>query len=95
MWLISTATLFLLSSLLITQTAVGYSVRNIELPTLRVVVVPSSSNNPSRDEIVLHKPAGSDLIVGNGEEIPVQSRLTLECDAAYPVQFIYTGDGVK
>jgi len=68
----------------------GYNVRNIELPTLRVAVYPTNSN----EEIVLHKPPNSQLIVGEGEEISLKSRIKLECEAGYPVQFIYTGDGV-
>ena len=72
----------------------GYSVRNLEFPTMRLVVVPANSLNPSQDETVLHKPTNSELIMGEGEEIPLNSKLILECDASYPVQFIYTGDGM-
>ncbi|CAL8142874.1 unnamed protein product [Orchesella dallaii] len=68
----------------------AYNIRNIELPTLRVAVYPTNSN----EEIVLHKPPNSQLIVGEGEEIALKSKIKLECEAGYPVQFIYTGDGM-
>ncbi|ODN01923.1 EGF, latrophilin and seven transmembrane domain-containing protein 1 [Orchesella cincta] len=68
----------------------GYNIRNIELPTLRVAIYPTISN----EETVLHKPPNSQLIVGEGEEIALKSRIKLECEAGYPVQFIYTGDGM-
>lgn len=70
----------------------GYSVRNAELPVIRVAMVPA--DKPTGEETVLHKPSDSQLIVGEDGDIPLKSLIKLECEASYPVQYIYTGDGV-
>ena len=42
---------------------------------------------------VLTKPHNSDIIVG--EDVKPGSNLLLTCTAEYPVQWVYTGDGVR
>lgn len=74
--------------------SIAYSVRNAEYPTLRAAVVPVNSEDPAKEELILQRPPNSQIIVGEGEEISLNSRITLECEASYPVQFVYTGDGV-
>lgn len=73
--------------------SIGYSVRNAELPVIRLAVLPA--DKPTGEETVLHKPSNSELIVGEDGDIPLNSLIKLECEASYPVQYIYSGDGVS
>lgn len=73
------------------------AIRTTEQPIIRIIEIHSFISvklEVNEGQRVVDKPANSDIIVGNGEDIDPRSKIVLECEAPYPVQWVYDGEGV-
>lgn len=72
----------------------GANFRN-ELPVIKIFeirVVTATKLEAGEEEHVVDKLPNSNIVVG--EDIQPNSKLIFECDARYPVQWVYQGDGM-
>jgi hypothetical protein len=91
-WAIVQALIMLISDFGIVHLAVAESQA---APGIQILEIIPSSDNATAAETVrfLDKPKNSEIIVG--QDVSLNSRLVLKCNATRPVQFIYIGAGVR
>jgi len=61
-------------------------------PHIRIVEIKKELQSTREGEHILNKPPNSYVVVG--QDIQANSKVLFECDAQYPVQWVYTGPGM-
>ena len=73
--------------------SLGANLRN-ELPVIQIFEIRTTTSTKlelGEEEHLVQKLPNSNIIVGDMGDIQPNSKLILECDARYPVQWLYQG----
>jgi hypothetical protein len=86
--------IFLWAIVAIAVNIVGLSHGAQDVPTVRIVEIKTAHDDKKdgEKEHIIQKPPNSNIIIG--DDIQTTSKLVFECDAQYPVQWVYNGDGM-